>query len=181
MNDHLKTLRINLIGVSVLTACLLCSYFAGLRPVFVADQQLQQIAHEGEWLQGILPQMEQELSELTLQLQDKRETLADKYSVVTAGHQPLIGIATELLQRHDIALVNLRETSTADGVASLALQVTASYEDLVSFLHVVSQLDRPVRIMSLSLAPEDDQAARFRVAITLKFPVAPASLFASRE
>lgn len=169
MNDHLKTMRIHLVGVSVLAVYLIGSYFAGLRPVVIADQRLQQIAHEGEWLQGILPQMEQEFAELTLQLQDKRSTLAEKYSVATPGDQPLIGIATELLQRHQIALVNLRETANADGATSLALQVTAGYEDWNRFLHDLSRLDRPVRILSFSLAPEDDQATRLNIAITLKF------------
>lgn len=172
MNIHLKSMRIHLIGVSVLAVYLLGSYFAGLRPVVSADQLLQQIAHEGEWLQGILPQMEQEVAELQLQLRDKRAALANKYSIATPSDHPLIGVATELLQRHQIGLVNLRETSTAAGDVSLALQVTTAYEDLIRFLQDVSQLDRPARILSLSLTPEDDHAARFRVAVTLKFPVA---------
>ncbi len=181
MNEHLKILRIHLIGLSVLTACLLSSYFAGLRPVVSADQRLQQIAREGEWLQSILPQLERELSELTVQLQHRRSLLSDKYSVATAADQPLIGVATELLQRHDIALVNLRETTTADGVANVALQVSAGYDDVIRFLHDVSRLDRPVRIIALNLTPEDDHATHFRVAITLKFPAATAALLASRE
>lgn len=172
MNDHLKTMRIHLIGLCVLAVYLLGSYFAALRPVAIADQRLEQIAHEGEWLQNILPQLEQEVAELQHQLQDKRSLLSDKYSIATPSGRPLIGIATELLQRHQIALVNLRETSSAAGDVSLALQVTAAYEDLIRFLKDLTQLDRPVRILSLSLTPEDDQAARFRVAFTLKFPVA---------
>ena len=178
MNDHFKTMRIHLIGTSVLAVYVLSIYFAGLRPVVIADQQLQQIASEGDWLQGMLPQMEQELAELQHQLQDKRSLLAEKYSVATPSDRPLIGLATELLQRHHIALVNLRETSNADGSASLALQVTAGYKNLIHLLYDLSRLDRPVRILSLSLAPEDDQAARFRAAVTLKFPVASVSPFA---
>lgn len=172
MNNHLKTMRIHLIGVSVLAVYLLGSYFAGLGPVVSADQRLQQIAHEGEWLQGLLPQMEQQVAEMQLQLRDKQAALAGKYSISTPSDHPLIGVATELLQRHQIALVNLRETSTATGDVSLALQVTTAYEDLVRFLQDVSQLDRPVRVLSLNLTPEDDHAVRFRVALTLKFPVA---------
>lgn len=173
MNEHLKTMRIHLIGISVLAVCLLGSYFAGVRPVVHADQRLQQIALEGEWLQGILPQMELEVEELTFQLKDKRSVLAAKYSVVTPSNSPLIGVATDLLQRHQIALVNLRETANGGGDVSLALQVTAAYEDLIRFLQDLGQLDRPVQISSLNLAPEDDHAARFNVAITLKFPAAP--------
>ncbi len=175
MNDHLKTMRIHLIGVSVLAMYLLGSYFAGLRPVVQADQRLQQIALEGEWLQGMLPQMEREIEELTLQLKDKRSALAARYSVATPSNSPLIGVATDLLQRHKIALVNLRETASGGGDVSLTLQVTAAYEDLIRLLKDLSQLDRPVQVLSLNLAPEDERAARFNVAITLKFPTAPVS------
>lgn len=181
MNENLKTMRIHAIGISVLGVCLLGSYFAGLRPVVIADQRLQQIAHEGEWLQAILPQMEREIAELTQQLQDKRSALAAKYSITTPGNSPLIGVATELLQRHQIALVNLRETATADGDVNLAIQVTATYDDLIRFLEDLSRLDRPARILSLSLAPEDDQAMRFNVALTLEFPAAPVARLAAES
>lgn len=171
MNGHFKTIRIHLIGVSVLAVYLIVGYYAALRPVVIADQQFQQIAHDGESLLDILPQLEQELATLHSQLKDRRSALADKYSIATPGDSPLIGVATELLQRHQIALVSLRETSTAGGVVSLTLQVTAAYDDLICFLEDLSRLDRPVRILSLNLIPENDEAIRFNVAITLKFPV----------
>lgn len=176
MNAHLKTMQIHVIGVSVLAVYLLGGYFAGLRPMMLADQRLQQIAMEGEWLQNMLPQLEQEIAQLTRQVHDKRNELATKYSVVTANNSPLIGVATELLQQHQIALVNLRETANSSGDVSLDMQITASYEGLLHFLDDLGRLDRPVHIGSLNLVPQDDQANGFRVTITLKFPAGTSGL-----
>ncbi len=170
MNNSFNHFQIHALGLCGLCLCLVAGYYLGLRPVWQAQQQLQAIASEGDNLQSLRPSMELELASLTEHIAAKRQLLAEKYSIATADDQPWVGIVTQLLQQRHVELGSLREEPQgSEGGATIMLQITGTYVDLLGLIDDLRRLDRPARISSLNLSPQDERGENCSALVSVRF------------
>jgi hypothetical protein len=170
INTKIQKLKIHLLGLLSLGACLACGYAFGLRPVWQVLEAQRQTAVEVTHLLELVPSLEQELAQLKTTISAQQSELRQRYPISIHPDQPLLGTLAQMLASRHISLINLREEAhPSDASVTIVLQTSSDYADMIHFIHDLRQLDRPARITQLSLAPTDPLGERCTAKITVRF------------
>lgn len=167
---HVQHFSTHALGVTLVLTCVLGGYLCGLKPWLDSEQLLRQTSLDNQQLHSNAPAIEARIQKITSDIETKRAELAQLHSIPTDPHQPLIELVSQLLSQHALTLSSLREdTAGPSGSTTLSLQVSGRYVDLLELLSELRQLERPARVLALTLTPTDFTGAACSAKLSVGF------------
>lgn len=152
----MKTIPINMLGTAAIAVLLLGAYFVGARPLLQSRARLDEVRRETDYLATQSVLLADKNGELKEQIDEKREALEARYTSIDVPNQPMIETMSRLLTKHQLELSNLRKSDRlAEKSLRINLQVAGQYTDLMRFLHDLTRMSIPARIVTMQVSSRE--------------------------
>ena len=169
-----KESQIHLMGGALLLVVLAAGYMFGIRPVLIANEQLEIAGAEFQRLQGQLPWMVRRNQELAADIAQQTEQIRGSYTIPAEGDQPILELVSSLLASRNLELQNFSEQmSAADKTATIEMQISGSYTDIVYLLSDLRVLQVPAMVSKFQITPNDQFAKQCNARLTVEFSESP--------
>lgn len=177
----MKSIPINMLGLSAITALLLGAYCVGIRPLVQSRDRLKEVRQETEYLATQSVLLADKNGKLKAQIDERKETLEARYTSIDVPDQPMIETISRLLTRHRLELSNLRKSDRAlEKSLRINLQVEGQYSDLMRFLHDLTRMSIPARIVALQVSARESSVQADNCSGILQVDFFPQAIVSNR-